>query len=51
MNVYSLGMKKNHFIYVCLFIAFVFAFTSCQKVNKVQLIQEDELFTLNYGNF
>lgn len=51
MNVYSLDMKKNHFIYVCLFSVFVFAFSSCQKVNKVQLIQEDELFSLNYGNF
>ena len=51
MNVYSLDMKKNHFVYVCLFSVFVFAFSSCQKVNKVQLIQEDELFTLNYGNF
>lgn len=28
-----------------------FMFFSCQKTNKIQSIQEDNLFTLKYGNF
>lgn len=51
MNVYSFVMKKNRLFYVLAFISFIFAFSSCQKINKVQIVQEDELFVLNYGNF
>lgn len=43
--------KRFRFVLISVFIFMAFVFISCNKSKSISAIEEEELFTLNYGSF